>query len=127
MTISRLSLYAIGLTLTAVVFILVKGIPDGPIFWNLLALDLPAAGLMLVVLLFGYWSGEQRPGGANWVEQLLMALDRQRYAVAFVVWVVLCAGSLWVYRNHPLSMDEYSAVFPGPDICSGGAPWTVSH
>lgn len=119
MTLSRLTLYAIGLTLSAMVFILANGIPDGPIFWNLLSADMPSAWLMLVVLLLGYWYGKQCQGSANWVERLLLLLDRQRYAVAFILWLILCAGSLWVYRNQPLSMDEYAAVFQSRIFAAG--------
>jgi hypothetical protein len=32
---------------------------------------------------------------------------------------VLCAGALLVYRNHPLSMDEYCAVFQSQIFASG--------
>jgi len=108
------------LTVASVVFIGEIGIPGGRIFWNLLAEhDLPAAWLMLVVLLFGHWYGVRRSGTANWVEQLILALDRQRYAAAVVLWLVLCAGSLWVYRNHPLSMDEYSVLFQAKIFAAG--------
>lgn len=120
MTLDRLSLYSIGLTLAAIVFILASGFPGGPIFWHLLAVhDMPAAWLMLAMLILGHWYGSRKAGDAFWVERLLLSLDRQRYAVAFVLWLVLCAGSLWVYRNHPLSMDEYAAVFQAKIFAAG--------
>jgi hypothetical protein len=119
MTHPRLSLYAFSLTLVAIVFILASSAPNGRIFWHLLAIhDLPAAWLMLGMLALG-WSVARRPGGSAWIEQLLLTLDRQRYAVAAVLWVALCAGSLWVYQNHPLSMDEYAAVFQARIFAAG--------
>lgn len=122
MTLSSLSLFAIGLTLVAIVFILVNGVPNGLIFWHLLAVhDMPAAWLMLVILIFGYWWGTRHSDDAGWVEQLLLVLDRKRYAVSIVLWVVLCAGSLWVYRNQPLSMDEYAAVFQAKVFAAGAS------
>ncbi len=116
---ARLSLYAIAFTCAAILFVVANGIPDGPIFWNLLSADLPAGWLMLVALLFAHWYGEQRPGGTEWVERMLLTLERQRHAAAFVLWLVLCAGSLWIYRNHPLSMDEYTAVFQAKIFAAG--------
>lgn len=119
MTLARLTAYALALTITCVIFIVANGIPGGPIFWNLLWADLPSAWLMLVVLLAGHWYGEQRPGNAGWVERMLLTLDRRRHAAAAVLWLLLCAGSLWVYRNQPLSMDEYSAVFQAKVFAAG--------
>lgn len=119
MTLSQLTYYAIGLTLAAVLFILANSIPGGPIFWNLLSADMPSAWLMLALLFLGHWYGQQGLGSADWVERKLLALDRWRYAVAATLWVVLCAGSLWVYRNHPLSMDEYSALFQARIFAAG--------
>lgn len=111
MTISRLTAYAVALTGAFLVFILTNGIPEGAIFWNLLWADIPSALLMLVVLLVGHWYGDQYPGNTEWAERMLWMIERNRHSVAAVLWVALCAGSLWVYRNHPLSMDEYAAVF----------------
>lgn len=120
MTLPRLSLLAISLTLLAIVFILATGFPHGRIFWHLLfAHDLPAAWLMLGMLAFGLWFGSRRSGDGAWVERLLLTLDRERYMVAIVLWVALCAGSVWVYQNHPLSMDEYAAVFQAKVFAAG--------
>jgi hypothetical protein len=121
MSLSRLTLLAIACSLLALVFIEVNGIRDGPIFWHLLAIqDMPAAWLMVGLLVIGYWFGTLRSRDSAWVERLLLTLDRQRYVVATVLWVTLCVGSVWVYRNHPLSMDEYAAVFQAK-VFAGGA------
>lgn len=120
MTTSRLFNYAIGFTLFCIVFIALKGHTQGNVFWHLLVVqDMPAAWLMLAMLAFGYWHGKRQTDSGHWVEQLLLALDRQRYAVAIVLWAVLCAGSLWVYHNHPLSADEYSVVFQAKVFAAG--------
>jgi hypothetical protein len=120
MNFSRLSLLAMACTLLALVFIEAIAWPDGKIFWHLLAIyDLPASWLMLSMLALGHWFGISRSGDGSWVERLLLTLDRQRYVVATVLWGGLCAGSLWVYQNHPLSMDEYAAVFQAKVFAAG--------
>ena len=39
--------------------------------------------------------------------------------VATIVWLVLAAGTLLVYRGHPLSMDEYAVVFQAKVFAGG--------
>ncbi len=120
MTLRRINFLAIGITLLAIIFILKNSETNGPIFWHLLAVyDLPAAWLMLVILMFGHWFSTRISGDGFWFERLLLTLDRRRYVAAFVLWVVLCVGSLWVYRSHPLSMDEYAAVFQAKIFAAG--------
>lgn len=120
MTLRRLSLAAITLTLLAIWFIVANGEPHGGIFWHLLVTeDLPASWLMVAMLVLGQWLGARRSGDGAWVEHLLRALDRQRYVVATILWAILCMGSLLVYRNHPLSMDEYAASFQAKVFAEG--------
>ena len=111
---------AIGLTLCAVAFILDNAEPRGRIFWHLLTThDLPAGWLMLGILAVGYALVIRGAGDSIRVEPMLLALDRQRYLVAIVLWAALCAGSVWIYRNHPLSMDEYAAAFQAKVFAAG--------
>jgi len=120
MTLRRLSLAAIGLTLLAIWFIVANGEPHGGIFWHLLVTqDLPGSWLMLAILVLGQWIGAGRSGDGAWVERLLLQLDRQRYTLALILWATLCIGSLSVYRNHPLSMDEYAASFQAKVFAAG--------
>ena len=120
MSISRLILLGIACSLLALAFIDAFAITPNLIFWHLLAIhDLPAAWLMVGMLAFGYWFGARRSGDGSSVEQLLLALDRQRYVVALVLWVALCAGTVWIYQNQPLSMDEYAAVFQAKVFAAG--------
>lgn len=120
MSISRLILLGIAGSLLALFFIDAFAITPKLIFWHLLVIhDLPAAWLMVGMLVFGYWFGTWRSGDGAWVEQLLLVLDHQRYVIAFVLWVALCAGTVWVYRNHPLCMDEYAAVFQAKVFAAG--------
>ena len=93
MTLRRLSLAAIALTLLAIWFIVANGEPHGGIFWHLLVTeDLPASWLMVAMLVLGQWLGARQSGDGAWVERLLLALDRQRYAVATILWATLCMG-----------------------------------
>lgn len=121
MTLPRLSLIAIGLTLLAAVFITVNAEPKGRIFWHLLTIhDLPAAALMVAILVLGHWIGTQQGGREAWVVGLLAWINRHRYVIAMFLWVGLCAASVFVYHNHPLSMDEYAAVFQAKIFAAGG-------
>jgi hypothetical protein len=111
---------AILLTLLGIVFIEANAEPLGRIFWYLLTIhDLPAAWLMLSVLLFIYWMATCTNGEAMWVDRLLLTLDHRRYPLATLLWALLCLGSFFVYRNHPLSMDEYAAVFQSRVFAAG--------
>ena len=51
--------------------------------------------------------------------RLTSACGRRPLAVAAITTVCLCAGSILVYRNHPLSMDEYAAVFQSRAFAAG--------
>lgn len=114
------SLLAIVITLLAAAFIEMNAEPLGRIFWHLLTVhDLPAAWVMLVMVMFGYWFGVLRHSECTWTESFLLALDRRRYLIAIALWGVLCVGSVWVYRNHPLSMDEYAVLFQAKVFAAG--------
>lgn len=120
MSLSRLALLGIACSLLVLVFIEANAWAHSTIFWHLMAThDLTAAWLMVGMLAFGYWFGTRRSGNGESVEQLLLTLDCQRYVVALVLWVALCAGTVWVYGNHPLSMDEYAAVFQAKVFAAG--------
>lgn len=120
MSIQRGFVTAILLTLLGIVFIEANREPLGRIFWHLLTIhDLPAAWLMLAVLIGGYWVASRGSGDGKWVGRMLLALDRWRYPVVILLWALLCAGSVVVYRNHPLSMDEYAAVFQAKVFAAG--------
>lgn len=115
-----LTVIAIAITLLAAVFIQINEEPRGRIFWHLLTVhDLPAALVMVALLLICGWVGMTRPGETTRIEGLLQALDRQRHWIACLLWMALCVGSIWVYRNHPLSMDEYVGVFQAKIFAAG--------
>lgn len=120
MNLHRLSVAAILLTLLAAVFIEANAEPLGRIFWHLLTVyDLPAAWWMTAILVFGYLFGMLPLEVGSGVDKLLLALDRQRWVVAIGLWAVLCIASIGVYRNQPLSMDEYAAVFQARIFAAG--------
>jgi hypothetical protein len=50
---------------------------------------------------------------------LLVWVGEHPWAVALVSFLLMCAGSLGIYRNHPLSMDEYAAFFQSQVFASG--------
>ena len=51
--------------------------------------------------------------------RLTAVCGRRPLAVAAITVVCLCAGSIIVYRNYPLSMDEYAAVFQSRAFAAG--------
>lgn len=120
MSIRRGFVAAILLTLLGIIFIEANAEPLGRIFWHLLTVhDLPAAWLMVAVLFGCYWAAYRGSGDGVWVERVLLGLDRWRYLWAILLWTLLCVGSVFVYRNHPLSMDEYAAVFQAKIFAAG--------
>lgn len=120
MSIQRGFAAAILLTLLGTLFIAMNAEPLGLIFWHLLSIhDLPAAWLMLLVLIAGYWMASRGSGDGKWVDRMLLVLDRWRYPLAILLWVLLCTGSIVVYRNHPLSMDEYAVMFQAKVFAAG--------
>jgi hypothetical protein len=120
MSYRRLTGLAIVLTLLALGFIEINAEPYEPIFWHLLATyDLPAGWLMVGMLFAAYFSTGKFSGNDTRANEFLLALDRRRYEVAVGLWVLLCIGSIWIYRNHPLSMDEYVALFQARVFAAG--------
>jgi hypothetical protein len=52
-------------------------------------------------------------------QRMLAWLGDHPLVVALTVFVALCAGSLLIYRNHPLAMDEYVALFQSQVFAAG--------
>lgn len=106
----RTALFAGGLALTAIAgtYALAYGLGDAVISRYLLATqDFPASLLMFGILLLAALSPPFREGA----DRLALGVARHRFLLAFALWVLLCIGSLFVYRSHPLSMDEYTSWF----------------
>ena len=86
-----------------------------PIFYVLFTFfDYGAAmlslGILLGALFVPQWNGFNR---------LLRALGERPYLVGSTVAVLLSLGSLVIYHNQPLSMDEYAPVFQSQAFASG--------
>lgn len=107
---------SVTITLAAMAFIYWFAQPDGRIFDHLLFQhDLPAAALLLLILALLLLPGRFR-FDAN---QLALAVARYRFLVAGAVWLLLCQGTLYLYHNHPLSMDEYAGWFQATAFANG--------
>jgi len=92
----------------------------GRIFWHMLdTQDLSAAWLMLGLLLFVALFYHSRYSQADWFIKILLGLDSHRYIIATILFGVLCIGSLVVYSDTPLCMDEYAAVFQARVFAAG--------
>jgi hypothetical protein len=92
----------------AIVFWIPHVRPTGltAIFYVLFArMDKLAAICMAVMLLIAAFVS------ARSITALPRWIGKHPRAVALAAGIVLCAGSLLIYENHPLSMDEYAQLF----------------
>lgn len=86
-----------------------------PIFLHLfVAQDYWAGWLMLAVLMSAFLVGNKTA-----TDRLVDCLARHPLRTALVVFIALCAGSLLVYHDYPLSMDEYAPRFQSEVFASG--------
>ena len=89
--------------------------PLTPIFQYLfVVLDYPGAVVSLLIL--GVAVFLRRPA---WLRAMLEDIADHAVIIATVAAVLLCSGALIVYRNHPLSMDEYAPYFQSQVFASG--------
>jgi hypothetical protein len=94
-----------------------SGAPHGlaPIFFVLFAYnDYPGALcalLILVVALLGYRHRSAR--------RIVQWAGDQPLAIAAITALLLALGTLVIYHNHPLSMDEYAAYFQSRVFAAG--------
>jgi hypothetical protein len=93
----------------------------GRIFWHLLKVQDEAAALWMLCILIGALVVAR----SEWLERFpadsfLHFLERRRYWVALCLWLLLSVGTQAIYKNHPLAMDEYAALFQAR-IFAGGA------
>ena len=103
-------------TLAAMGFIYWFVQPDGRIFDHLLFQhDLPGAAVLLLILA-GLILPVRFPFDPT---DIVLAIARYRWLIAGTVWFLLSLGTLFLYRNHPLSMDEYAASFQATAFASG--------
>ena len=76
--------------------------------------DAQAAWLAVgICLVAAFWT---RPGP---ILRVVDFFGRHVLGTAIVLVLVVCAGTVWVYRDHPFSMDEYAAVFQAKIFASG--------
>lgn len=93
------------------------GNPDrfAPIFAFLLSAYDGHGNLLLLVLAVCAYLLRNQPGA---LAAIRFAGDRP-WLVAAAAFPLLCAGSVFVYQAHPVSMDEYLAVFQGEAFAAG--------
>ncbi len=77
-------------------------------------LDYPGAIISLLILCAAVFL--RRPA---WLRSMLGGIADHAAIVATVTAVLLCAGALIVYRNHPFAMDEYAPYFQSQVFASG--------
>jgi hypothetical protein len=95
----------------------VRGAAAGltPIFLHLFTIfDYPGANCALLILI----AAALVPSRFSF-RPLLHWIGEHPGKIAVSSTAVLCAGALLVYRNHPLSMDEYSVLFQSRIFASG--------
>ncbi|MEJ0085358.1 MAG: hypothetical protein WDO72_06740 [Pseudomonadota bacterium] len=116
------ALMIVGALVTAACVIWIQqlrlsGDPGGlaPIFFVLFTFyDYGAAmlalGILLIALFVPHWAG---------LDRLLHWLGDHPVAIGCAVATLLSLGALVVYRNQPLSMDEYAATFQSQVFAAG--------
>ena len=86
-----------------------------PIFFYLFAYqDYGAMVCALLLLIAAIFLARHVPA-----QRLLRAVGERPVLISIVSTVVLCAGALFVYHDHPLSMDEYAAYFQSQVFAAG--------
>jgi hypothetical protein len=113
------NLFLATLAITVVIHLWAAGFSatDGltPIFVNLFVLlDDQAAACALVILLLALFVPAGFPARA-----LLRWIGEHPLGIAAAAAIVMSAGTLYVYRNHPLAMDEYAAYLQSQAFAAG--------
>ena len=87
-----------------------------PIFYRLFLEDWPIAAVAVMLLVLAPVAARfaGRP-----VDRVVRAMGEQPLAIAVVFVIVAAAAARLVYRAHPLSMDEYGAVFQAEAFAAG--------
>ncbi len=93
------------------------GNPDGfsPIFWYLLSAYDQHGNLLLLLVAVGAFFLRRRPS----VLHAVALAARHPWAIAALMFALLGAGSLFVYQDHPLAMDEYTPLFQARAFAAG--------
>lgn len=113
---SRIWWFSVIVTAASAGFIYWFAEGDGRIFDRLLYQhDLPGAAVLLLILAIAIFPMRLPldPTG------IALAIARHHWLIAGVFWLLLSLGTLYLYRNHPLSMDEYAASFQASVFASG--------
>jgi hypothetical protein len=77
-------------------------------------LDYWATACELLILVAAVFIAAKVP-----VRTLLRVVGERPTTVTAITAVILCAGAVTVYHNHPLSMDEYAAYFQSQIFAAG--------
>ena len=89
-----------------------------PIFYHLFArYDLPAAILLIVILLIGILLALKTKG--HWVDRCLIFIGNNPFRIAVSVFTILSIGAYYVYCHYPLCMDEYMPYFQARIFAEG--------
>lgn len=94
------------------------GLRVSPIFWYLAMVFDPIGNLLLGAIAVAAFALGRRPGGQAW-SRAMASLGARPWAVAGVAFPLLCLGSRFAYHAHPLSMDEYAALFQAEIFAAG--------
>jgi len=85
------------------------------IFWYLLrAYDTQGNALLAAIVLLAF-AMRRRPAALA----IVQFAAKHPWAIAAAAFPLLCAGSLRVYHDYPLSMDEYAALFQAKLFAAG--------
>jgi hypothetical protein len=94
-----------------------------PVFWYLLKTYDVEGNLVLFLLVPMAFLLRRQEIATEFVE----AAGRHPWRMAVAIFPLLCLGSLVLYRNHPLSLDEYAVLFQARVFAEGllSGQWPV--
>jgi len=116
----RLAVFGVAAGLLCIAFILrYTGFPQEPerryIFDYLLrAQDVPGAALVIFIAAAAAWPRLARPALA-----LAEAIGRRPWTTAAATFLVLCAGQLFVVKDHALAGDEHLILLQARAFAAG--------
>jgi hypothetical protein len=113
---SSLALALIGVFAAVRILSQTRSIYKLPIFFHQFVVhDLPGSLLSAVIILIAMLSYRRNLVPLHAIEYL----DRYRYLVAAGLVALLAVGTLTVYHNHPLSVDEFAQLFQARIFAKG--------
>ena len=138
MSARRLLLWCLGAALAIELFVqYVAPLGLSAIFSQLLVQGDALGNLLLLAIAFGAFALRNRSAA---IQSAILHVGSRPWLAAAALFPLLCIGTLRVYHNQPLSMDEYAQLFQAkafaagrlsgaypPELLDSLIPWQFRH